>query len=344
MGLFDFIKKQFVDVIQWTEETDGVLAYRYPMQDMEIQYGAQLTVRDTQLALFVDEGQIADQFAPGRHKLTTQTLPVLTNLKHWDKLFESPFKSDVYFFSTRQQINRKWGTSNPVTLRDAEFGAVRLRAFGIYSYRIKDPVVFHREISGTRGIYTADDLDGQLLAMTVAALSNHVANAGISFIDLASHIDRLGTELQARLEQDFARIGLTLESFVVQNLSLPEELQKVLDQRIGINMAGNLQQLTQFQVAQSIPVAAANEGGLAGAGAGLAAGFAMAQNITQAMGTSLPGLTPTGVPSTAPEAGAAAPAEEDPLQVLEKLHGLMTKGVISAEEFAAKKAEILGKL
>lgn len=337
MGLFDFIKKQFVDVIHWTEDTDGVLAYRYPMQDMEIQYGAQLTVRDSQLALFVDEGRIADMFEAGRQTLTTQTLPVLTNLKNWDKLFESPFKSDVYFFSTRQQINRKWGTSNPITLRDPEFGAVRLRAFGIYSYRIKDPVVFYREISGTRAIYTADELDGQLLGLTVAALSNHMANTGISFIDLASHIDRLGNELQQKLEQEFAKIGLTLESFVVQNISLPEELQKVLDQRIGINMAGNLQQLTQYQVAQSIPVAAANEGGLAGAGAGLAAGFAMAQNITQAMGASAQGITPATV--------AATPAaEEDSVQLLEKLHGLMTKGVISAEEFAAKKAEILGKL
>jgi membrane protease subunit (stomatin/prohibitin family) len=338
MGLFDFIKKQFIDVIHWTEESNGVLAWRYPMQDFEIQYGARLTVRESQLALFVNEGRIADQFAPGLYTLTTQTLPLLTNLENWDKLFQSPFKSDVYFFSTRQQIDRKWGTTNPVTLRDKEFGIVRLRAFGNYSYRITDPTVFHREISGTRDIYTADDLDGQLAAVVVAILSDHLANSGVSFIDLAAHQDRLGDELQARLQAEFGRLGLALENFVVQNVSLPEELQKVLDQRIGINMAGNLQELTQFQVAQSIPVAAANEGGLAGAGAGLGAGLAMAQGIGQALGGT---LAPTAPAATA---APAAPAAEDPMQTLEKLHGLMTRGVITAEEFAAKKAEILGKL
>lgn len=345
MALWDFIKKQFIDVIHWTEDRDGVLAWRYPMQDFEIQYGARLTVRETQRAVFVNEGTIADHFGPGLHTLTTQTLPLLTNLQNWDKLFQSPFKSDVYFFSTRQQLDRKWGTSNPVTLRDKEFGIVRLRAFGNYSYRIADPVLFHREVSGTRDVYTVDDLDGQLAAIVIATLSDHVANRGISFIDLAAHQDRLGNELEARLGAEFGKLGLALENFVVQNVSLPEELQKVLDQRIGINMAGNLQELTQYQVAQSIPIAAGNEGGLAGAGAGLAAGFAMAQNIAQAVGGALPGAPGAGGGSPAPQPAApAAPAAEDPMQTLEKLHGLMTRGVITAEEFAAKKAEILGKL
>ena len=161
MSLGSFIRKQFIDIIQYTEDVDGVLAYRFPMQDFEIQYGAKLTVRESQAALFVNEGQIADQFGPGLYTLTTHTLPILTYLKNWDKLFESPFKSDVYFFSTRLQINRKWGTPNPVTIRDKEFGAVRLRAFGIYSYKVSDPKVFHKTISGTRARYTVDDLDEQ---------------------------------------------------------------------------------------------------------------------------------------------------------------------------------------
>ena len=159
MGLMDFIKKQFIDVIEWTESGEGLLAYRFPMADNEIQYGASLTVRESQIAVFVNEGKVADVFGPGRYKLETNTLPVLTYLKNWDKLFQSPFKSDVYFFSTRQQLDRRWGTTQPVTIRDKDFGAVRLRAFGNYAYRIKDAKVFHSQISGTRERYTAAELD-----------------------------------------------------------------------------------------------------------------------------------------------------------------------------------------
>lgn len=337
MGLFDFIKKQFIDVIHWTDNADGLLVYRFPMQDFEIQNGAQLTVRDTQLALFVNEGQIADQFKAGTYTLNTQTLPVLTNLKNWDKLFDSPFKSDVYFFNTTQQINRQWGTSNPITLRDPEFGSVRLRAFGVYSYRIQDPVIFYREISGTRATYSVYELDGQLLSLVVATMSDHIANSGVAFLDLAAHQDVLAKALQEKLQAAFQKIGLQLEGFILQNLSLPEELQKVLDQRIGMNIAGNLQNLTQYQVAQSIPVAAANEGGVAGVGAGLGAGLAMAQGMMNAI---TPSSSPTSQSQSAPQEQAA----EDPFKLLEKLHGLMTKGVISEAEFAQKKADILNKL
>lgn len=333
MGLFDFIKKQFIDVIHWTDDSEGTLVYRYPMQDAEIQTGAQLTVRDSQLALFVNEGQIADQFGAGLYTLNTQTLPVMTNLKNWDKLFDSPFKSDIYFFNTARQINRKWGTSNPITLRDPEFGSVRIRAFGIYTYRLTNPVVFYREISGTRATYTADELDGQLMGVIVGTLSDHIANSGVAFLDLAAHQDALGKALKEKLQLAFNNIGLQLEEFTLQNLSLPEELQKILDQRIGINMAGNLQQLNQFQVAQSIPIAAANEGGAAGVGAGLGAGLAMAQNM-------MAGFNST--PQSAPPSGPVP--QEDPLILLEKLHGLMTKGVISEAEFNAKKADILNKM
>ena len=172
MALMDFIKKQFIDVIHWTEEGDDVLAYRYPMQDFEIQYGAQLTVRNSQMAVFVNEGQVADVFSAGLHKLTTQTLPLLTNLKNWDKLFESPFKSEVYFFSTRLRLDRKWGTPNPITIRDKDFGMVRMRAFGIYSYKLTDPEKFYREISGTRETYLVDDLDGQLRNLVIATMTD----------------------------------------------------------------------------------------------------------------------------------------------------------------------------
>src|ERR1700742_4382404 len=159
MSLGSFIKKQFIDILQWNEQTDGVLAWRYPMQDFEIQYGGMLTVRESQLAVFVNEGKIADVFGPGLHKLTTQTLPLLTNLKNWDKLFQSPFKSDVYFFSTRLQVDQRWGTPQPVTLRDKDFGAIRIRAFGNFSWRVADPVKFQQQVSGTREVYTAAEID-----------------------------------------------------------------------------------------------------------------------------------------------------------------------------------------
>src|SRR3982750_1998391 len=174
MALMDFIKKQFIDIIQWTESGDGTLAWRFPMAEMEIQNGASLTVRESQVAVFVNEGKIADVFAPGMYKLTTQTLPVLTYLKNWDKLFQSPFKSDVYFFSTRQQLARRWGTQQPVTIRDKDFGAVRLRAFGNYTYRIADPKLFHTAVSGTTAKYTVDDLDGQLRGLMLQHISDAV--------------------------------------------------------------------------------------------------------------------------------------------------------------------------
>src|SRR5712692_8714144 len=162
MALRDFLTKQFIDVIHWTESEEGVLSYRFPMQDMEIQNGGKLTVRESQMAAFVNEGKMADVFGPGLYTLTTQTLPLLTNLMNWDKMFQSPFKSDVYFFSTRQQVNQKWGTPNQITIRDREFGAVRLRAFGIYSWHMSDPRTFHTKVSGTRDTYRVADIEGQL--------------------------------------------------------------------------------------------------------------------------------------------------------------------------------------
>lgn len=337
MALMDFVKKQFIDIIHWTEETDGVLAYRFPMQDFEIQNGAELTVRDTQKAMFVDEGKIADVFGSGRFKLTTQTLPVLTYLKNWDKLFESPFKSDVYFFSTRIQLDRKWGTPNPITIRDKDFGMVRLRAFGIYSYRILDPKLFYQQISGTRASYTTEELEGQLRNTIVSGISDIFGESGIPFIDMAGNQEEFGRALKAKLEPVFTNFGLGLETLMVQNVSLPEELQKALDDRIGVNIMGGMQGYTQYQVANAIPLAAQNEGGLAGLGAGVGVGFGVGQQVAQALGQSLNPAQNVAQP-------AAAVSSDDVMATLEKLHGLMTKGIISSEEFEAKKADLLKKL
>jgi membrane protease subunit (stomatin/prohibitin family) len=331
MSLGSFIRKQFIDIIQYTEDADGVLAYRFPMQDFEIQYGSQLTVRESQAALFVNEGRIADQFGPGLYTLTTHTLPIITYLENWDKFFESPFKSDVYFFSTRLQINRKWGTPNPVTIRDKEFGAVRLRAFGIYTYKISDPKAFHKTISGTRSIYTVDDLDEQLRNTIVASISDMFAESGIAFLDMAANQDEFGTRMKTKLDSAFAGYGLTLDGFNVQNISLPEELQKFLDQRIGMDVLGDMRRLTQFETAQSIPIAAANEGGVAGVGASLGAGLTIAQSMKDAI-------------QQPAAASTAAPSAADVPALLEKLHELLTKGILTQEEFDAKKAELLKKL
>jgi membrane protease subunit (stomatin/prohibitin family) len=302
-----FFSKQFIDVIHWTEPGDGILAYRYPMEDMEIQNGGQLTVRDSQMAVFVNEGQIADVFPPGLYTLTTQTLPILTYLRNWDKAFKSPFKSDVYFFSTRLQIDQKWGTTTPITIRDKEFGAVRLRAYGIYSYRIQDPKVFYEKLSGTREVYQTSDLDGQLRNTIVARMTDAFANSAVSFLDMAAAQQQLAVSMLAVLKPVFADLGLLLESFVVENVSLPEELQKLLDQRIGMNMVGDMGRYTQFQVAQSMPIAAANEGGgAAGAGVGLGAGLAMAQQMMGAMRPPAP-PAPAG-PEATPAASAASGA------------------------------------
>ena len=338
MALKDFLKKQFIDVIQWTESADGILSYRYPMQDFEIQYGASLTVRESQMGVFVNEGTVADVFGPGRYKLTTQTLPLLTNLMNWDKLFESPFKSDVYFFSTRLQLNQKWGTANPITIRDKEFGAVRLRAFGIYSYKIFDPRAFHVHVSGTREQYTVTELDGQLRNTIVSSISDLFAQSGIPFLDMAANQDEFGNQIKLKLDPEFKRLGIGLDTLQVQNLSLPDELQKILDQRIGMGLIGDMTRYTQYQTAQSIPIAAANEGGLAGAGAGIGAGLTIGQTMASAMASSM--ANPAQPQAAKPAAESAA----DVTALMEKLHDLMTKGVLSKEEFEAKKAEMLKKL
>lgn len=283
MSLREFLSKQLIDVIQWTEEDDNLLSIRYPMQDMEIQNGGRLTVRDSQMALFVNEGRIADVFTPGLYTLTTHNLPLLTDLMNWDKGFESPFKSDVYFFSTRLRMDQRWGTATPITIRDKEFGAVRLRGYGIYSYRIGDTRLFYSNVSGTREMYYVSDLEGQLRNTIVAKMTDIFAPSEVAFVDMAANQGKLGEKIAGELKPVFAGLGLELTQFVVENLSLPDELQKVFDQRIGVNMAGDLGRYTQFQAAQALPVAAANPGGTAGAGVGLGAGLAMGQAMMGAM-------------------------------------------------------------
>ena len=343
MALMDFIKKQFIDIIEWTEAGDGTLAWRFPMRDLEIQNGGSLTVRESQLAVFVNEGKVADVFGPGRYTLTTATLPILTYLQNWDKLFQSPFKSDVYFFSTRQQIDQRWGTTQPVTIRDKDFGAVRLRAFGNYNYRIADAKLFHTEISGTRDTYTAADLDGQLRGLMLQHISDAVASSGVAFLDLAANQIEFAKALMEATQPSFAAIGLKLEGVTMQNVSLPEELQKILDQKIGMGMVGgDMGKFMQYQTAQAIPKfaegAAGGGGGVVGDAMGLGAGVALGQVMAQQLNQGLQG---------GGAAAAAAPVgvkPDDVMATLEKLGELKTKGILTQEEFDTKKAELLKKL
>src|ERR1700730_17894177 len=307
MSLRDFISKQWIDVIDWTEQADGILAYRYPMQDRAIQNGGKLTVRDSQLAVFVNEGKVADAFAPGLYTLNTNTLPILTYLKNWDKKFQSPFKSDVYFFSSRMQTDQHWGTQNPISIRDKEFGAIRLRGFGIYSYHLADAKTFYTKISGTRDIYHVADLEGQLRNTIIAKMTDAFAASQVPFLDMAAHQGALAEKISEQLKPAFTDYGLSLDSFVVDNLSLPDELQKVLDQRISMNVLGDMGKFTQYQVAQAIPIAAGNEGGGAvGVGAGLGAGVAMGQAMMDAVKQS----TSAPVAGAAPAPAAGVPAAE----------------------------------
>lgn len=282
MTLTAFLKKQLIDVIQWNEPEQGELVYRFPMQDMEIQNGAQLTVRETEMAAFVDQGRIADVFGPGLHTLSTANLPLLTDLQSWRTGFESPFKSDIYFFSTRQQIDQKWGTQTPITMRDKEFGMVRLRGYGIYAYRIADPRAFFTQVTGTRGNYYAGELEGQLRDSIIGVMTQIFANSEFSFLDMTAHEAALAARIQEAAKPVFAALGLELTQFVVENLSLPEDLQRSLDQRIGMNMVGDIDQYAKFAAAQAMTLAAANTSGAAGIGMGFGTGTVLAQAMAAA--------------------------------------------------------------
>ena len=348
-----FIKKQFIDVIQWPNPEPEVLMWRFPIHDEEIQNGASLTVRDSQAAMFVDEGVTADVFQAGTFKLTTQNLPVLTNLKNWSKLFESPFKSDVYFFNLRQQLSRRWGTSQPVTVRDADFGAVALRAFGMYSFRIADPALFFKEVTGVTAEYRGEQLEEQLRNVAVTQLATAFGTSGIPFLDMAANQVALSQKMTELLQPLFAAMGLLLESFNVESVTLPEALQKRMDERMGMGIVGDLSRYTQYQTAQAIPIAAQNEGGVAGIGAGIAAGMGMGNAMTAAMmgqqvapqGQPVVQAAQTAAPVAAATVAATAPAAgEDLAGKLTQLKTLLDQGLINQADYDTAKAEVIKKI
>ncbi len=283
MGLFSKLTNQLVDVIEWKEASSDTMVYRYNHNDKEIMMGAQLTVRESQVAVMVNEGKIADVFQPGRYELSTQNMPILTALKSWKFGFNSPFKAEVYFINTHQFLDQKWGTSNPVMMRDAEFGMVRLRAFGIYSFRVADPVAFLKEVFGTSAYMTVDGVTGQIKRTLVSGLSDAIAQSKIPALDLAANYDELSQYALQSLSPRIAALGLKLESFVIENISLPDEVEKAMDRRTSMGVVGNLNQYAQFQAAEAMREAANNQNGAAGMGAGMGAGMMMAQVMQGAM-------------------------------------------------------------
>ena len=308
MGILDLLRNEAINVIEWTDSTNNTMVHKYDTQNREIMMGAQLTVREGQEAIFVDEGQLADKFVPGRYELSTQNMPILTKIKSWKYGFNSPFKSDVYFISTRQFLDRKWGTSNPVMMRDTEFGVIRLRAFGIYAFRVTDSVAFLKEVFGTAALFTTEGVEGQLKRTIVSSLSDAIAESKIPALDLAANYGELGDYCLQVVNPKIAPLGLQLTSFVVENISLPEEVEKAMDRRTSMGVVGDLAQYTQYQAAEAMREAANNPGnGTAGIGVGLGAAAAMSQAFTQSMGGAAAAPAAPVAP-TAPAAPAAPAA------------------------------------
>ncbi|WP_313235871.1 SPFH domain-containing protein [Sporosarcina ureae] len=283
MGFFNMFKNQFIEVIEWQAQDANTLVYQFPVHNNEIKMGAELTVRESQVAVFVNEGEIADVFGPGRHILYTQNMPILTKLKSWKYGFNSPFKAEVYFINTKQFINQKWGTSNPIMMRDPDFGMIRLRGYGIYSYRVSDPTVFLRELFGTNSSYDTNSIEGHLKKMIISGLADLFAESQIPALDLSMHYDELSEQGKEKMISRFAAFGFEITSLYIENLSLPKEVEEAMDKRTSMGVLGNMQQYQQYQAAEAMRDAAQNEGGMAGAGVGMGAGMGMGQVMANAM-------------------------------------------------------------
>ena len=293
----NIINSQLIDVIEWTDDSNDTMVYRYDMNGKEIMMGAQLTVRESQVAVFVNEGQLADVFQPGRYELATQNMPIMTALKSWKFGFNSPFKSDLYFVNTKQFLDRKWGTSNPVMMRDAEFGMIRIRAFGIFSFKVANPTVFLKEVFGTSSLFTVDGVEGQIKRTLVSGLSDAIAESKIPALDLAANYQELSDYALKALNPKIEALGLTLCTFIIENVSLPEEVEKTIDKRTSMGVVGDLNKYSQYQAAEAMREAANNPGGMSGLGVGMSAGAAMGQMFSQSM-----------------QPQAAAPAQAAPAQ------------------------------
>ena len=357
MGIFwDKITSQLIEIIEWLDDGHETLVWRFPVRAQEIKNGAKLIVREGQSAIFINEGKLADVFGPGTYTLTTQNLPILATLKGWKYGFNSPFKAEVYFVSTTTFTDLKWGTQNPIMLRDPEFGPLRLRAFGIFAIRVSDAAKFLRTVVGTDGNFEVDEIVGQLKRTLVSRFTTALGQARIPALDLAGNYDEIATKLMPTIQKDFEELGLTVTKFLIENISLPKNVEQVLDKRSEMGIIGNMQQYAAYQTANAIPDAAKAPNSMAGAGMGLAAGFSMGGQMANAMGGAMApgGYAQPQAPQQAPVAAApapvaapAAPAQNDTQSMvdrLKKLEGLKVAGVLSEAEYDKKRNEILAEI
>ncbi|MDF2142101.1 SPFH domain-containing protein [Paenirhodobacter sp. CAU 1674] len=318
MGILDFLTGEFIDVIHWTDDTRDTMVWRFEREGHAIKYGAKLTVREGQAAVFVHEGQIADVFGPGLYMLETNNMPILTTLQHWDHGFRSPFKSEIYFVNTTRFNDQKWGTKNPVIARDPEFGAVRLRAYGTYAMRVSDPAKFMAEIVGTDGEFTADEISFQIRNVMVQEFSRVIASSGIPVLDMAANTADLGKMIAKAVDPVVAGYGLSIPEFYIENISLPEAVEAVLDKRTSMGIVGDLNRYMQFNAAEAL----AQPGGAMGAtvGAGLGAGMGMA------MGNQMGWAGPWGAAPAPQASAAAAPPVAPPPPPVEKVWHVAVNG------------------
>ncbi|MEB8386828.1 SPFH domain-containing protein [Rhodobacteraceae bacterium KMM 6894] len=300
MGIFDFLTGEFIDVIHWTDDTRDTMVWRFQREGHEIKYGAKLTVREGQAAVFVHEGQLADVFTPGLYMLETNNMPVMTTLQHWDHGFKSPFKSEVYFVNTTRFNNLKWGTKNPIMLRDPEFGPTRLRAFGSYTVRVSDPAKFLTEIVGTDGEFTMDEISYQIRNIIVQEFSRAIAASGIPVLDMAANTADLGKLVAAAISAPIAEYGLNIPELYIENISLPPAVEAALDKRTSAGLAGDLGAYTQYSAAEAMTEAAKNPSGGGGMGAGLGMGLGMAMAGQMAQQPGPWGARPAAAPPPPP--------------------------------------------
>jgi membrane protease subunit (stomatin/prohibitin family) len=306
MGIFEKLRAEFIDIVEWLDPTNDTMIHRFERYNNEIKNGAQLVVRESQVAVFVSEGQVADVFQPGMYTLTTQNLPIMSTLRGWKYGFNSPFKAEIYFANTKNFTDRKWGTKNPIMMRDPEFGPIRLRAFGNYAVRIKDPVKVIRAIAGTDGQFNTDEITEQLKNIIITRFSDALAESKIPAIDMATQYDELSKLLQGKILPEFEEYGLEVTKFLIENVSFPPEVEEAIDKRNSMGVIGNLQNFMQYQAAKSMETAAKNPGGTAGEGIGLGMGFAMANQMAgmfqqqQAQAQPQVGAMPPPVPGAAP--------------------------------------------
>ncbi len=395
MGLWDRITSQFIEIIEFLGDDHDTLVWRFPVRAQEIKNGAKLVVREGQSAVFMNEGKLADVFGPGTYTLSTQNMPILATLKGWKYGFNSPFKAEVYFVSSTQVTDLKWGTQNPIMLRDPEFGPIRLRAFGVFTLKVSDPAKFLRNVSGTDSEFEVDEIIGQLRRTLVSRFTSALGQAKVAALDLASNYDAIADKVKPAIAADFEDMGLVIPKFLIENISLPPAVEKVLDTRSEMSILGNMGQYAQYQMANAIPDAAKAPNSMAGAGMGLAAGMNMGNQMAGMMGGMQPGMQqqpqmgmgmgmgPGGQPQmmaggmmqpgmqqqggyqqqqggyqqqppqqqqapqppqAPPQPAAAAPAQPSMVDRLKKLDTLKAAGVLSEEEYAAKRGEILSEI